>query len=339
MALSDITVRMAKARDKQYKLSDAAGLHLLIKPNGNKYWRLKYRFAGKEKLLSIGLYPVIGLAEARERCLAAKKQLLENIDPSQSKKEERLKHLINTQNSLENIAVEWHNNKKQVWTEHHASNILRRLQADVFPALGSKAINDIKAPELLTVLRTIETRGAIDVAHRALQTCSQIFRYAVATGRAERDITGDLRGALKTRRKENYSHLKAKELPEFFEKLEQYNGELQTKLALKFLLFTFVRTGEVRGARWAEIDFEKKEWRIPPERMKMRDLHIVPLSEQALQILKKISLINSHTEHLFPNRNKPVTFISENTLLYAIYRMGYHSRKQFMDLELQLQLF
>jgi integrase len=326
MALSDITVRTAKAKDKQYKLSDAAGLHLLIKPNGNKYWRLKYRFAGKEKLLSIGLYPVIGLSEARERCLAAKKQLLENIDPSESKKQEKLKHLVNIENSFETIALEWHSNKRQSWTERHATYVLRRIQADIFPVLGLRAINEIKAPELLAVLRIIETRGAIDIAHRALQTCGQIFRYAVATGRAERDITGDLRGALKTRKKENYSHLEARELPEFFEKLENYQGELQTKLALKFLLFTFVRTGEVRGARWAEIDFEKKEWRIPAERMKMRDLHIVPLSEQAFEILKELQLINGHSEHLFPNHNKPMTYISENTLLYAIYRMGYHSR-------------
>jgi integrase len=326
MPLTDIALRNAKPKDKQYKLSDAAGLHLLIKPNGNKYWRLKYRFAGREKLLSIGVYPVIGLSEARERCLAAKKQLADNIDPSDVKKEEKQKHLIKIANSFETIAHEWHGNKKQGWTERHASYVLRRIQADIFPVLGSRAINEIKAPELLAVLRAIETRGAIDIAHRALQTCGQIFRYAVATGRAERDITGDLRGALQTRRKENYSRLEAKELPEFFEKLEKYDGELQTKLALKFLLFTFVRTGEVRGARWEEIGFEKKEWRIPAERMKMRDLHIVPLSKQALEILKELHLINGHREHLFPNRNKPMTFISENTLLYAIYRMGYHLR-------------
>lgn len=326
MPLTDIALRNAKPKDKQYKLSDSAGLHLLIKPNGSKYWRLKYRFAGKEKLLSIGIYPVIGLSEARERCLAAKKQLADNIDPSQSKKEEKLKQLVNIENSFKTIAHEWHANKKQGWTERHASYVLRRIQADIFPALGSRAINEIKAPELLAALRAIETRGAIDIAHRALQTCGQIFRYAVATGKAERDISGDLRGALQTRRKENYSHLEARELPEFFDKLEKYDGELQTKLALKFLLFTFVRTGEVRGARWEEIDFEKKEWRIPAERMKMRDLHIVPLSEQALHILKELHLINGHREHLFPNRNKPITFISENTLLYAIYRMGYHQR-------------
>lgn len=326
MPLTDTTVRTAKAKDKQYKLSDSAGLYLLVQPNGKKYWRLKYYFAGKEKLLSIGVYPVINLSEAREQCLLAKKQLGNNIDPSEYKKGQKLKNSVNTENSFKSIAIEWHNNQKQRWTERHAIYVLRRIKADVFPILASRQINEIKAPELLAVLRLIETRGAIDIAHRVLQTCGQIFRYAIATGRAERDISTDLRGALKTRKKENYSRLDTKELPDFFTKLEEYDGELQTKLALKFLLLTFVRTGELRGARWEEIDFEKKEWRIPANRMKMRELHIVPLSTQSLEVLKELRIINSHREHLFPNRNKPMTFISENTLLYAIYRMGYHLR-------------
>lgn len=326
MALTDITIRNAKAKETQYKLSDSAGLYLLVQTNGKKYWRLKYRFAGKEKLLAIGVYPLVGLAEAREKCLAAKKQLMNNIDPSQSKKEEKLKKTLNTENSFKTIAIQWHDNKKQAWTERHASYVLRRIEADIFPSLGSRAINEITAPELLTVLRHIESRGAIDIAHRALQTCGQVFRYAIASGKAERDISADLRGALKTRKRENYSHLEAKELPEFFDKLEKYDGDLQTKLALKLLLFTFVRTGEVKGARWEEINFDKAEWRIPPERMKMRDLHIVPLSEQALDVLRQLHVINGNKEHLFPNRNNPTTFISENTLLYAIYRMGYHKR-------------
>lgn len=326
MPLTDTTVRTAKAKDKQYKLSDSAGLYLLVKPTGKKYWRLKYYFAGKEKLLSIGVYPVVSLSEAREKSLLAKKQLANNIDPSEYKKEQKLKNSVNAENSFKNIAIEWHNNQKQGWTERHAVYVLRRIEADVFPALASRPINEIKAPELLAVLRLIETRGAIDIAHRVLQTCGQIFRYAIATGRAERDISADLRGALKTRKVQNHSRLEEKELPEFLSKLEEYDGELQTKLALKFLLLTFVRTGELRGARWEEIDFEKNEWRIPAERMKMRVPHIVPLSIQSISVLRELQLINSHKEHLFPNRNKPMTFISENTLLYALYRMGYHLR-------------
>ena len=326
MPLTDTTVRTAKAKDKQYKLSDSAGLYLLVQPNGKKYWRLKYYFAGKEKLLSIGVYPVISLSEAREKSLLAKKQLANNIDPSEHKKEQKLKNSVNAENSFKSIAIEWHNNQKHRWTLRHAIYVLRRIEADIFPILASRPINEIKAPELLAVLRLIETRGAIDIAHRVLQTCGQVFRYAVATGRAERDISADLRGALKTRKKQNYSRLEAKELPEFFSKLEEYDGELQTKLALKFLLLTFVRTGELRGARWEEIDFKKKEWRIPAERMKMRELHIVPLSTQSLDVLKELQIINGQKDYLFPNRNKPMTFISENTLLYAIYRMGYHLR-------------
>lgn len=159
-----------------------------------------------------------------------------------------------------------------------------------------------------------------------LQTCGQIFRYAIATGKAERDISSDLRGALKTRKKENYAHLKANELPEFFEQLENYNGDLQTKLALRLLILTFVRTGEVRGAKWKEFNLDNQEWRIPAERMKMRELHIAPLSTQSIEALKELHNITGNKEHLFPNRNKPITFISENTMLYALYRMGYHSR-------------
>jgi len=326
MPLTDIAIRTAKLKDKPYKLSDAGGLYLLIQPNGSKYWRLKYRFAGKEKLLSIGVYPVINLSEAREKSLDAKKLLANNIDPSQTKKKDKLNQLINTEHSFETIAHDWHNNQKQRWSVGHATSIYKRLQADILPLLGSKQINEIKAPELLTVLRLIEARGAIDIAHRALQICGQIFRYAIATGKAERDISSDLRGALKTRKKENYSCLKANELPEFIDKLEKYDGDLQTKLAFKLLMLTFTRTGEIRGARWEEIDFERKEWRIPAQRMKMGELHIVPLSAQAIEVLKELHPINGQREHLFPNRNKPMTFISENTLLYAIYRMGYHSR-------------
>jgi len=188
MPLTDIAIRNAKPKDKQYKLADSDGLYLLIKPNGKKYWRLKYRFAGKEKLLSIGTYPVISLSEAREQCLAAKKQLISHIDPSQFKKDKKQEQMIDKAQSFESIALEWHNNKKQGWTERHSSYVLRRMKADIFPTLGAKPINAITALELLNVLRVIENRGAIDIAHRALQTCGQIFRYAVTTGKVERDI-------------------------------------------------------------------------------------------------------------------------------------------------------
>ncbi len=326
MSLTDLLVRNSKPKDKQYKLGDSGGLYLLVTPSGSKYWRCKYRVSGKEKLLAIGVYPVITLAEAREKCLQAKRLLALRIDPSQAKKEEKIKQQINSENSFEKVADEWHHNQKLSWTPRHAEYVARRLKANILPNLGSRSINEITAPELLSTLRIIEAREAYDVAHRMLQTCGQIFRYAIATGRAERDVTTDLRGALKTRKVENYKRLEAKELPEFMQRLEGYVGELQTKLGLKLLILTFVRTGELRGAKWSEIDLIKNEWRIPAERMKMRDPHIVPLSNQAIIILKQLQSMNGHREHVFPNRFRPLTFISENTLIYAIYRMGYQNQ-------------
>lgn len=295
-------------------------------PNGSKYWRLKYRFDGKEKRLALGVYPEVSLMLAREKQDQARKLLTNKIDPSHVKKEEKIKKKINHENSFEAVGREWHSNKLAGWTPRHADYVIKRLQADIFPTLGFKPVDEITAPELLSVLRVIEARGAIDIAHRAHQTCGQIFRYAIATGRAKHDISSDLRGALKTCKKENYARLEAKELPEFLQRLEEYEGELQTKLGLKLLILTFVRTKELRGARWEEIDFAKKEWRIPAERMKMRDKHIVPLSDQAIGLFEQLYELNGHREHVLPNRNRPVTYISENTLIYAIYRMGYHSR-------------
>jgi integrase len=326
MALTDTALRNLKLADKQYKLTDAQGMYLLITPSGGKYWRLKYRYGGKEKTLALGTYPEVPLKEARDKRDQARKQITEGHDPSQLKKQKKLKQQVCAENSFETIAREWQSHRASGWTERHASYVLRRLEADIFPTLGTKQIHEIAAPELLAVLRQIENRGAIDIAHRALQTTGQIFRYAIATGRAERDIAADLRGALKSRKKEHYARLKAKELPEFLAKLQEYDGDLQTRLAFNLLLLTFVRTGELRGARWEEIDFEKSEWRIPAERMKMRDPHIVPLSTQAIAVLQELKPISGDREHVFPNRNKPMASISENTLLYALYRLGYHSR-------------
>lgn len=330
MKLTDTACKNAKPLEKPRKLSDGAGLYLEIvpsgKPNGSKYWRLKYRFAGKEKRLALGIYPEVSLKEAREKRDKARDLIRDGIDPSQAKKDLKHQQYIDTENTFKNIACEWHHNQKLTWTSKHAETVLRRLELNVFPILGDKPIHTIKAQELLNVIRIIEGREALDVAHRTLQTCGQIFRYAIATGRAERNVTLDLRGALKTRKKENYNHLEAKELPEFLQKLAEYDGDLQTVLGFKLLILTFVRTGELRGAKWEEIDFEKAEWRIPAERMKMKELHIVPLSTQAIAVLKELQRLTGHHEYIFPNRNKPLTFISENTLLYALYRMGYHNR-------------
>jgi len=324
--LTDIAVKNTKPQEKLYRIFDGNGLYLEVNPNGGKYWRLKYRFAGKEKRLALGVYPEISLSDARERRDQARKLVANNIDPSQTKKDAKLQQEVNSENNFETVARLWHENQKLIWTPKHASRVLKRMEADIFPDLGSRPINEITPPGLLRTLKAIESRDAIDLAHRAHQTCGQIFRFAVAIGKADRDISLDLRGALKVRKKENHARLEAKELPEFLKKLEDYEGELQTKLAMKLLILTFVRSGELRGARWDEIDLVKKEWRIPAERMKMRDPHIVPLSDQAIMILKELEKMTNNREYIFPNRNKPMTFISENTLLYSMYRMGYHSR-------------
>lgn len=326
MPLTDTAVKNAKSQDKQYKLTDSLGMYLLIKPNGGKYWRFKYRVAGKENLLSIGVYPEVSLKEARDKRDEARKQLRDGIDPSQAKKDEKHQTKLKSENSFEAVSREWHQNQTSRWTPRHAHYVIRRLELDIFPALGHRQLEEITAPELLAVLRTIENRDAIDIAKRLLQTCGQIFRYGVATGRASRDISADLKGALKTRKQTNFARLKEDELPQFLATLEAYDGELQTKLAIKLLLHTFVRTTELRGAKWEEINIEKAEWRIPAERMKMRDPHIVPLSTQAIALLKQLQAISGNREFVFPNRNKPTHFMSENTMLYAIYRMGYHSR-------------
>lgn len=204
MALTDIMIRNAKSRDKQYKLSDSGGLYVLMHPNGAKYWRLKYRVAAKEKVLSLGTYPIVTLGMAREKALKAKEMLVNKIDPSQAKKEEKLKNLVDADNTFEAVARCWHDTKKAKWTTKYAFRLFKRLEDDVFPSLGFKAINEIKPQELLATIRAIEARDAVDLAHRILQICGQVFRYAVATGRTERDISTDLSGALKTRMKEHY---------------------------------------------------------------------------------------------------------------------------------------
>lgn len=327
MPLTDIVCRNTKPGDKPKKLADGEGLYLEVMPSGGKYWRMKYRFAGKEKRLAIGVYPAISLLKAREQKTRARKLLMEGIDPSSAKKQVKQKIILNQQNNFEAIAREWHERQTGAWTPLYAKAVLKRLEKDVFPAIGHRPIADITAPELLAALRTIEKGDALDLAHRAHQMTGQIFRYAIATGRAERDISVDLRGALKTRKKEHYAHLEARELPAFFDALHALNGNVQTKLAIELLIHTFVRTIELRGARWEEIDFDKAEWRIPAERMKMREKHIVPLSPQALAILHQLHKITGWSEYVFPSQNRQkMPYMSENTILHNLYRMGYKGK-------------
>lgn len=329
MKLTDIAIKKAKPKDKPYKLTDGDGLFLLVHPNGGRYWRFKYRANGQEKLMAFGTYPEVSLADAREKRRLNRILVAEGKDPNEVKKQKKLVAAIITENTYENIAREWHATKKPSWSGRHPETVMKKLEGDLFPDLGQRPITEITAQELLAVIRKIEKRGALDMAKRALQITGQIYRYAIITGRAQRDITADLKGALKTAKTQHRAFLREDELPEYLRKLEAYDkegGELLTKLALKMLLLTFVRSSELRGALWSEIDFDKKEWRIPAERMKMNELHIVPLANQTIALLKEIKLLTGHREHVFPNHQSPNKIMSENTLLFALYRMGYRSR-------------
>ncbi len=326
MLLSDIKVRKAKPTAKPYKMADGDGMFLYVHTNGSKYWRFKYRFAGKEKLLALGVYPEVSLADARERRAVARKELAAGNDPNEVKRQAKRLVILKSATTFEAVAREWHQSNLHTWTPKHGANVIKRLEGDIFPKLGNRSIADITAPELLSALRIIEKRGVLDLTQTIAQYCSRIFSYAIATGRGERNPATDLRGALKTPVRKHHAHLKSDDLPEFLKKLERYDGELQTKLALQMLLLTFVRTTELRGAEWAEIDLDAAEWRIPADRMKMKDPHIVPLCTQAIAILRELQKRSGNRQHIFPNANNPSKFMSENTMLYAIYRMGYHSR-------------
>lgn len=326
MPLTDTACKNAKPTAKPRKVADGGGLYLEIMPSGSKYWRMKYRFAGKEKRLAFGVYPDVSLANAREQRSQARKVLAVGNDPSEVKKESKRLIAIKQENNLEAIAREWHEQHIHKWTPHYAKDVLNRLETHIFPKLGHKPIADITTTDILSTLRVIEKSGALDMAQRMMQTCGQVYRYAIVTGRVDRNPVTDLRGALKTPVRKHHAHLKADELPEYLDRLEAYDGEAQTKLALKMLLLTFVRTTELRGAEWQEINFDKAEWRIPASRMKMKDPHIVPLSLQALTVLRELQRHSGNRQHVFPNHNKPANFMSENTMLFALYRMGYHSR-------------
>lgn len=325
-SLSDANVRNAKPRDKSYKISDGEGLFLFVMPSGGKYWRLKYYFAGKEKLLALGVYPKVTLAEARERRAQAQKVIAAGNDPGETKKEAKRLTVLKASNSFEDVAREWLEKRSHEWTPSSTKTRRIRLEKHILPKLGPRPIADITAPDVLDMLRVVEERGTLNTARRLMQMCGQIFMYAIATGRAERNPVPDLRGALATVATKHYSFLTEGELPEFLKNLEAYDGAYQTKLALRFLALTFVRTNELRGACWTEINWDKAEWRIPAERMKMKELHIVPLATQAIAILRELQKLTGNRPHLFPNQHNPAKVMSENTILYALYRMGYHSR-------------
>jgi integrase len=323
MSLTDTIVRNAKPRLKPYKIYDADGLFLLITATGNKWWRMKFRYGGKEKLLSLGVYPEVTLKEARERRDQEHKNIAFNIDPSLNRRAAKQAQADNQSNTFEVVAREWFEKRSSIWADTHSTKIIRRLEVDVFPWIGKRPIAEIKAPELLAVLRRIEGRGAIDTAHRALQNCGQILRYAIATGRAERDCSADLRGALSPIKEGHFAAITdPKAIGGLLRALHAYNGNLVTCCALRLAPLVFVRPGELRKAEWKEIDFKKAEWNIPAERMKMREPHLVPLSRQAIKILEELQPLTGRSPYVFPSAISNQRPMSDNAILGAMRRMG-----------------
>lgn len=322
MPLTDLQTRKAKPKAKPYKLSDSGGLFLLIHPNGSKYWRQKYRFAGKEKTLAHGVFPEVPLKEARTKRDDARKLLINGVDPQALKKKRKETDL--EADSFEAIAGEWFAKFSPKWAESHSSKILGRLEKDVYPYLGSRPIQEIRASELLQVLRRVESRGAIETAHRVRQHCGQVFRYAVATGRAERDLCQDLKGALPPPISVHHGSITdPKKIAGLLRALESYEGHHVTRCALQLAPLVFVRPGELRKAEWDEIDLDAAEWRIPAVKMKMKQPHIVPLSTQAVAVLKEIGPLTGNGQYVFPSVRTRKRPMSENTVTGALRRLGY----------------
>ena len=331
MPLTDIKIKNAKPgikpdgspTTKPYRITDERGLYLEVSPSGGKYWRFKYRINGKEKRLSLGVYPDVSLKLARERRDSSRKQVAEGIDPSETRKAEKIAQA--GLESFEFVAREWHGKHKRNWSDSHSERTLTRLENDVFPWLGKENIVDITPPRLLQVLRRVENRGALETAHRIHQICGQIFRYAVATGRAERDSAADLKGALPPARPKHHASItEPKKIGELMRSIHSYSGSFVTASALKIAPLLFVRPGELRHAEWSEFDLENAEWRIPAEKMKMRTLHIVPLSIQALEILQELKPLTGTGKYLFPSTRTKSRPMSENTVNAALRRLGYN---------------
>jgi integrase len=330
MAIKELQVRSAAPREKPYKLADGEGLFLLVKPNGAKLWRMKYRFAGKEKLLSFGAYPEIGLSAARELRLKAKHAIATGEDPMG----EMARPTVKEGKSFERIAKLWHENRVASLNPAHAARVWSRLERDVLPFLGELHIEEITAPKVLAMIRQIEARGALDISRRAKQCVGQVFQFAIASGWAKSDPTTHLCGALKPKpRVQHMTRLPAADLPHFLAKLHRYIEEnprrsVITRNALHFALLTWVRTKELRFAARSEFEglgTPNAIWRIPAERTKMKREHIVPLSSQAEAIVAEM-LAAANEHYVFPG-NKPKSPLSENTMIYAIYRLGYISRQ------------
>jgi integrase len=327
MSLTATAIKNAKPGKRLRRLYDDRGLYVEISPSGGRWWRFAFRFGGKRKLISLGVFPDVSLQSARKRRDDVRELLANGIDPSDDRKAAKREKAIKDANSFEAVAREWYARQSHRWVASHASDVKRRLEADLFPEIGSTSISELTAPGLLAAVRKIEHRGAHDLAHRVLQVCGQVLRYGIATGRCERDLSRDLRGALTPHKTRNQAAVTPDELPALLRAIDGYAelGDKITALALRLLALLFVRTGELINATWDEIDLNGAIWIVPAHRMKMKTQHVVPLSRQAVETLRELRSIGGGSRYVFPGRNIDKQ-ISNNTMLFALYRLGYKGK-------------
>ena len=335
MKLTNIQIKNAKAKDKMYRLSDGDNLYLEVYPNGKKRWTLAYRFNNKRKQIALGGFPLVSLSESRELKLEQQKLLLQNIDPVEHKRQQKLEHQQKHEHNLESVARKWHEECKKAgkWKSDKGSNmVLGQLERNIFPVIGKKPIIEVKPPEILQALKPIIDEGKYHTAHRVKQICSRVFCYAVACGVARRDVTQDLKGAIQPSKTKPHNHLKEKDLPDFLNKINkydtEYNGNPITKWAMQLIVLNFTRPSELRCAKWEEIDWDKQQWQIPAERMKMKEKHIVPLTDQSIKLFQNIYQVtgDSYSGYVFPSFQNPRKPISDGTLLKLIKIIGYHGK-------------
>jgi len=320
--LTDTAIRKAKSADKPQRLFDGGGLYLEVSPAGGKLWRWKYRISGKEKRLAIGIYPDTGLADARDKRDAARKLLAAGIDPGEHRKAEKAAGEERAANSFEVIAREWLG--KQTWVEHYRVKVEAWMANDVYPYIGGRPVAELSAPEFLRVGRRMEERGALESAHRVLQTCGQVMRYAIATGRADRNPVADLKGAITSPAERHHAAITDPAvLGGLLRAIEGYTGDITTRAALQLSALLFVRPGELRHAEWSEFDLDAAEWNIPAGKMKMRQPHLVPLCEQAVAILRELQPLTGRGQYVFPGGRSPRRPMSNNAINAALRRMGY----------------
>ena len=335
MALSDVKVRTAKPEAKAYKLTDGDGMVLLVHPNGSKYWRLRYRFDGKEKMLALGIYPEVTLADARARRDEARKQLANGIDPSDKKKTDKIEQAETR--TFKEVAIEWHATNKK-WSKDHSNRVLKTLEDNLFPSIGKCNIAELKTRDLLAPIKAVEKSGRLEVASRLQQRTTAIMRYAVQSGLTDYNPAQEMAGAVATAKRQHRPALELSRTPELLHRIDTYTGRPLTRLAIEMTLLVFIRSSELRFARWSEIDFETAMWTIPADReplegvkhshrgSKMRTPHLVPLSLQALAVLEKIKRLNGNRDLIFVGDHDPRKPMSENTVNNALRVMGYNTK-------------